>query len=361
MRFTSVAAVAGVAVGVAGLLSAIAVSRGIQLEMQRALLAAVPHISVFRADGADVRGWGELSEKLAAITGVKEVNAHVDIPAALISESGTHLGFLQVGEVEPGDRPRLVIGVELAARAELAPGMTATLMTADDSVPVSSEVEIVGLESTGNYEADLRTMTASRADILRLTGQDEFLPESLAVALADPSYPRAASDDVRAAVGDEYRVVDWQEANRPLFSALELERRAAFIILGLIIAIAALNITTTQALLVAERRLDIAVLRTCGARGRDVAAIFLFEGLALGAAGLAMGMVLGAAAIWGANYFSLISLDPEVYSIGQVALVPQVTDAVWIAAAVLILSLAATLYPALSAARMKPMENLRSA
>ena len=239
----------------------------------------------------------------------------------------------------------------MAARADLVPGMTATLLTANDAAPVSSEVEIAGVEKTGSYEADLRTIKAGRADILRLTGRDEFLPESLAVTLADPAEPSKAAAAVRAAAGEEYRVVDWQEANRPLFSALELEKRAAFIILGLIIAIAALNITTTQALLVAERRLDIAVLRTCGARSRDVAAVFVVEGLALGAAGLVMGTVLGLAAIWLATYFTLISLDPEVYAIGQVTLTPGFRDAVWIAGAVLLLSLAATLYPAVSAAR----------
>ncbi len=361
MRFTSIAAVAGVAVGVAGLLTAIAVSRGIQFEMQRALLAAVPHISVFRADGADMNGWQELSDKLAAIPGVTGVDARVDIPAALVSESGTHLGMLQAGEVEAGSRPRVTIGIEMAARAELVPGMSATLLTADDTAPVSSEVEIAGVIKTGSYEADLRMIKASRSDIMRLTGREEFLPDSLAVHIADPADPSGAAAAVRAAAGEEYRVVDWQEANRPLFSALELERRAAFIILALVVAIAALNITTTQVLLVAERRLDIAVLRTCGARGRDLTAIFLFEGLILGAAGLALGLVIGVATILAANHFSFISLDPEVYSIGQVTLVPQISDAVWIAAAVLLLSFAATLYPALSAARLKPMDNLRSA
>ncbi|HSI89263.1 MAG TPA: FtsX-like permease family protein [Pyrinomonadaceae bacterium] len=362
-RFTSIAAIAGITLGVASLLFALALSRGFQLEMHRALLASTPHISIFPSDGKSFQNWEQARESIRAIRGVREATPQTEIPGAIISDTGTHIALLQVSSDQVGtaEAVGVTLGVELAARAGLEVGMTTTLLIARGSENVAtSEVIIAGIERTGNFDADLRMIRADPADIARLTGEDEFVPDSLAVRLHDPLESESAAAAIRELVGSRYRVVDWQEANRPLFAALTLERRAAFIIIGLIIAVAVLNITTTLALLVAERRLDIAVLRTCGARGRELAGIFVVEGLILGMAGLVIGGVLGLGAIAFSNYFGVINLDPEVYAVGRIVLETRVYDLAWIAAAVLGLSIAATLYPAITAARLKPMENLRN-
>jgi lipoprotein-releasing system permease protein len=156
-----------------------------------------------------------------------------------------------------------------------------------------------------------------------------------------------------------YKVVDWQEANQPLFAALSLERRVALAIISLIIFVAALNITTTLALLVSERRLDIAVLRTCGARARNLVFIFLLEGLLLGSVGIFCGVVLGLVGCFAGNYFEAVSLSKEVYSLSYVPFRPNLENILMIIFIALLLCLAATVYPASKASRIKPLENLR--
>jgi cell division protein FtsX len=114
----------------------------------------------------------------------------------------------------------------------------------------------------------------------------QFTPSVLSVSVADIYRANETAENIRKTLGENFRVVDWQEANRPLFAALSLERKVAFAVIALIIFVAALNITTTLALLVGERRSDIAVLRTCGARSRSLMTIFLLEGVFLAFAGI---------------------------------------------------------------------------
>jgi lipoprotein-releasing system permease protein len=141
---------------------------------------------------------------------------------------------------------------------------------------------------------------------------------------------------------------------------MSLERKAVFTVISLIIALAVLNITTTLALLVEERRLDIAVLRTCGARARMIAMIFLAQGAITALAGLVAGAALGVTAVAAANYWELISLSEEVYMVGEVRLAMAQADILFIAGSVAGLSILASLYPAWAASRVKPMENLRN-
>jgi lipoprotein-releasing system permease protein len=299
---------------------------------------------------------------IAELPGIREASPRTEIPAALVTETGTHLALLQTrpGHEERPEALQITIGIELAARAGLEPGMSTTILTAQTPDRIhSSEVLIAGLERTGNFDADLRTIRATTDSIARLTGDGEFIPDALAVRLEDPFGSETTAEVIREMIGPGYRIVDWQEANRPLFAALTLERRAAFIIIGLIIAVAVLNVTTTLSLGVVERRLEIAVLRTCGARGRELAGIFVADGVFLGAVGLSIGVAAGLGSVALANYFGIINLDPEVYSVGRVVLEPRASDVAWIAAGVLGLSIAATLYPAISAAKLKPMENFR--
>jgi lipoprotein-releasing system permease protein len=139
-----------------------------------------------------------------------------------------------------------------------------------------------------------------------------------------------------------------------------LERKAALAIISLIIFIAALNITTTLALLVNERRLDIAILRTSGARTRSLMTIFLLEGLFLGFTGIFFGVALGLFGCLIGNYFKIISLPEEVYSLSYIPLRPEISNILLIIFIAVFLCLVATLYPALKASRIRPLENLRT-
>jgi lipoprotein-releasing system permease protein len=154
-------------------------------------------------------------------------------------------------------------------------------------------------------------------------------------------------------------MVDWQEANRPLFTALAFERRIGIIIIALIVLIAALNITTTLIMIVAERRRDIAILGAMGATTRSIMSIFIFEGAIVGMVGAVAGVALGAIAIVITNRYRLISLPADVYSISNVPLTLHIWDLALAALVALAISIVATIYPARAAARVRPAEMLR--
>ncbi|MDQ6652616.1 MAG: FtsX-like permease family protein, partial [Acidobacteriota bacterium] len=166
---------------------------------------------------------------------------------------------------------------------------------------------------------------------------------------------------VKELLGSSYITVDWQEANRPLFTALAFERRIGVVIIALIILIAALNITTTLILVVMERRRDIAILNAMGATSKSIMSIFVVEGAIVGLLGAFIGVSLAAIAIVVANHFQLISLPGDVYSISNVPLNLNLRDIFFAALIAFALSILATLYPARAAASIRPAEMLRDA
>jgi lipoprotein-releasing system permease protein len=219
-------------------------------------------------------------------------------------------------------------------------------------------VRVVGLFRSGLYEYDSAWTYLSLDAVEGLVGAR---PSTAVVSIeARDIY---ASDEVarrvRAAMGAGWTTVDWREANRALFDALALERRTVALIIMLVTVVAALNITTTLALVVIERRADIAVLAALGARPLGVTLVFVTEGAIVGAVGALAGVVTGLAACAAAERFHLVRLPPDVYSIASVPLHPHAGDVLLAALAAFAVSLIATIYPALQASRVRPAEVLR--
>jgi lipoprotein-releasing system permease protein len=183
----------------------------------------------------------------------------------------------------------------------------------------------------------------------------------ISVQVRDVDDIRQVADSVRLALGSKYTTIDWQQANQPLFTALALERRMGLFIIGLIIAIATLNITTMLILVVVERRRDIAILNALGARRKGIMTLFVIEGAVIGAAGALGGAVLGLLACMVGNYYKLVSLPSDVYSISNVPFNPKAGEILLAALIAFALSVLATIYPARAAARMRPVETLRDA
>ena len=167
--------------------------------------------------------------------------------------------------------------------------------------------------------------------------------------------------NVKIQLGSSYTTVDWQEANRPLFTALALERRMGLFIVGLIILIAMLNITTMLILVVVERRRDIAILNAMGASKISLTALFVIEGAIIGSLGALIGVLLGVAACVIGNRYKLVSLPADVYSISSIPFRPQLAEISLAVLTAFILSVIATIYPARAAASMRPAETLRDA
>lgn len=369
-RFTEIAAIVGISVGVASLIVAQSLARGFQDEMRDKILANTAHVSVFLKDGSEIFNWREISENLKQDENVIEVTPTTFESAIL---SGANSSSYAVIKTENGkwktendksaDSPDAIsvkIGAELAEKNNLKIGDEVDLITfVDETTPKISRVLVEDVFNTGLYEYDSIWINISTENFNKISGKTKYTPKSLSISVRDIYKANETAAKIRAKLGENFRVLDWQEANQPLFSALSLERKVSLAIISLIIFIAVLNITTTLALLVNERKLDIAVLRTCGAKTRSLVFVFLFEGLFLGFLGIFSGVLLGLLACFLGNYFRFINLPAEVYSLNYIPFHADfwnVLITVLIAAA---LCLAATIYPAFRASKIKPSENLR--
>ena len=285
----------------------------------------------------------------ASSVGAKDVEAKVDEANAS-------------KDVEPVP---VVLGEELAERTGLARVgdegwvLSGTVTQASGTYePRARRVRVVGLFRSGLYEYDSTWTYLGLDAVARVAGAR---PDSVVISVEarDLYESGALARRLRASLGEGWTAVDWSETNRPLFEALALERRTVALIIMLITIVAALNITTTLALVVVERRADIAVLVALGARARGVTLVFMLEGAIVGAVGALAGVALGLAACFAADRFHLVRLPADVYSLSAVPLHPHAWDVLVPALAAFVVSLLATLYPARQAARIRPAEVLR--
>jgi len=372
-RFTSLVAVVGIAAGVASLILAQALARGFSDEMQDKILANTAHVSVFQIDGAEISNWQTIKANLEKSKNIEAISPTTYESAVIAGAQATSYAVLraienrQPPEENKDQRPKtedqlveISLGKELAEKMNLKIGDWAEIITLEnESAPTTRKVLVKEIFQTGLYEYDATWIRISTENFARLKTENNFTPTVLIVSLKDIYRANETADEIRQILGGGFKVVDWQEANRPLFAALSLERKVALAIISLIIFIAALNITTTLALLVGERRLDIAVLRTCGATAKSIIFIFLLEGLLLGIAGIFFGVVFGLLGCFLGNYFRIINLSAEVYSLHYIPFHPNTETILLIILIAVLLCLAATVYPAWRASRIKPLENLR--
>jgi len=363
-RFTASVAVVSLAVGVASLLLAQAIAAGFSSEMQSKLLANTPHISVFMKDGSRISESNEVIDKITGQPGVVSVTPSAYESAVLFGETSAEYAVIRTDHGLPAPASdghiSVLLGDELAARSGVAAGDAVRMMIFGDEGTHETNVSVVGTFRTGLFEYDSTWVKIAPLALARLRGEPTFTPGVLNVSVTDPFRSGEAAASIRNRLGDQFRVIDWQEANGPLFAALSAERRAATAVILLMVAIAAVNITTTLALVAGERRADVAVLRTCGISGRQVAAIFVLQGLILGAAGVAAGTLLGLGAAAAGNYFEILRLPAGVYSLGYIPLRLDTTAVLFTAFAALAVALLAAAFPAWRAKREKPLELLRT-
>lgn len=358
-RFTAAAAVIAIAAGVASLIVAQALGRGFQQEMRDRVIGSTAHVAVFRADGGEFENWRELRRGLAGIPGARQADATVYESVVLTGENGSSHAVLRVWvDGHLGDSS-ISVGSQLAKKLGLAVGDEANILTISSrDIGMPARPRVSNILETGVYDYDSSWIAATVEGYEKITG-GVFIPTVFSVYADDPDDAPALAERIKQFLGDQYTAVSWQEANRPLFAAMTLERRASLAVVLLIIMVAALNVATTIALLVSERRADIAVLRTCGAKTKSLVMMFLLQGTLLGGVGITIGLISGAASCFLINHYGLISLPAEIYSISSVTLRPALGDAASAAAGSLVICLLASAYPAFRGSRIKPLDNLR--
>jgi lipoprotein-releasing system permease protein len=366
VRFTSGVAVAGIAAGVASLIIAQAISKGFSDEMRDKVLSNTAHITIYLEGDNQISNWEIIKARIEKIENIETFEPTSYESAVISTANASSYAVLRVQSSESkvqGSESgvRLSMGRDLAEKLKLKIGDEAEIITLEnEKTAKNSMVQITDIFETGLYEYDSTWVFADEKNYLKLKQLDKFSPKVFSVGVRDIYNVRETTDQIRQRLGTGFRVLDWQAANKPLFAALSLERKVSFAIIWLIIAIAVLNITTTLTLLVAERRLDIAVLRTCGAKTKSLVMIFLFEGIILSLTGIIAGVIIGLTVCLTGNYFRLISLSKEVYSLNHIPFRIDFLNVLIIIGLTFLLSVSAIVYPALKVTRIKPLENLRT-
>jgi len=372
-RATSVAAILGIAMGVAALIVAFALSNGFRDEMREKILQGTAHLSVVRADGRPLENYSELASQVKQVDGVVAASATTYDGALVrgtkgssyavirgVEKDAVHASWLREGSFGPlfetSSNPSAVVGADLASRIGLSLGDVFQVQPANDSTP--RRLRVAGVFSSGLFEYDSTWIYVSMETASEFAGNNHAA-SVMSVQVNDVDNVKQVSADISKTLGNSYTIIDWQQANQPLFAALALERRMGLFIIGLIIAIATLNITTMLILVVVERRRDIAILNALGATRTGVMLLFIIEGAVVGAIGAAVGVAIGFIACAIGNHYKLVSLPADVYSISNVPLIARPTEMLIAALVAFLLSVLATIYPARAASRMRPVEALR--
>jgi lipoprotein-releasing system permease protein len=350
------------------------------------VLSIQPHVLLARLDGP-IADWQGLRERLAAEDAVTRIAPVAYAQAVVRSPSGVSGVFLKsfdplhppkvladplASQDSPSPRgdtelplPRVFLGKVLAETLKVAPGETVYLLvmgrndTPGLRLPEMHRFMVSGFFSTGMHEYDKSLAFAPLADVQGLAGLGQavsgleiFVKDIFA---ADPFAVRTGT-----ALGYPYWCRSWMQMNRNFFTSLRQQKAMMFIILILIILVAAFNIASALIMMTTQKRRDIAILKTMGANRGSIARIFAFKGLLIGASGTAAGTLLGTLGCQVLKRYQFVELPPDVYFFTTLPVSLRASDVLTIVATTLALCLAASLYPALRAARLDPVAAIRS-
>jgi lipoprotein-releasing system permease protein len=406
-RFVSLIAIislAGIAIGTFTLSVALSVMSGFEIDLRGRLLAFTPQITVERSDGG-VWNPAQLEQKIAALPGVAAVAPFLtsQVMAVSSAESGTpglvSGGILRgvpprgnavlkelkdtlengtladletthpVTIVDKGVKrvvqlPGAILGKSLAFDLGVRPGDPVILISpaslgAGIGPPRLKRFVVTGFFHSGMFEDDNTLIFVALQDGRALLADDSSLESGLELRLVNLFDAPAIRDRIAEMAGPDFDVKDWTTANAPLFAALKLEKFTYFMVLLLIVLVAAFNIIATLVMVVMERRREVAIVRAMGARAGSVASIFLCEGAALGIIGTVLGVGAGFVVAYLVGKYHLIHLPADMFMVSAVPVELNPWNFILVAAAAIVLCLAAAIYPALQAARLSPVEVIR--
>jgi lipoprotein-releasing system permease protein len=394
----TIISIAGVAAGVASLIIALAITNGMRRDLQDRLLSSTAHVQLMRVASDGIRGWRELTARLEQLPHVKAASPGL-YEQVLISHGARSGGALIEGIVPAQERrvsdllsnvtlgsaasletsaaleqplqgnqnqapPPIVIGRDLADTIDARVGTTILVtspqgeLTPLGVIPKWQRFRVVGIFHSGFYQYDSSMAFTSLADAQRLFGEPDVV-SVISFKVDDLDRADQIGRSIEQAAGPGFLTTNWMEENRPLFRALKLEQIVTFIVIGLIVCVAALNILTALTMMVMEKTRDIAVMMSFGVQPRQVRTIFLLQGLLIGFTGTVLGLIAGYTLSWLGGHYRFIQLSAEVYSIDYLPFAARWTDGLIVAGVSLAVSLLATLYPSSSAARILPAEALR--
>jgi lipoprotein-releasing system permease protein len=380
----------GVTVGVMAVIIALAVMTGLQQTLRDRILGSQPHIYVSRPGGID--DYKDEVAKLRAMPRVTGV-APAMIGKALISSSRdedfiTLKGIdpalepsvtdiarvMQTGTLAAIERPAavssdgvaldgIVLGRDLADKLGVMVGDSVRVTTPQGRLsplgmsPAVRRLRVAGIFSLGLYEFD-STYGFISIDLARRLF-DKQQVDFIQLHVDDIYQAPVIAREVSNRLGDQYYAQDWGQMNKALFSALTLEKLAVSMAIGLIVIVAALNIVASLILLVMEKHRDIAILKTMGGSARSVTAVFMLQGLLIGAIGTGVGSALGLAVSYLCNKYELIRVPTDVYQVSYMPFIVLPLDFAIVVTVAVLICFVATIYPSRQAARLDPATALR--
>jgi lipoprotein-releasing system permease protein len=393
LSLISVIAIGGVVIGVSALIVIMGVMTGLQNDLREKILIGSPDVRVL-SYGSDMvmKDWKPILEKSRAEPGVVAAAPFV-LTKALVgaghqySDGAYVMGIVPEGEGGPpvtsirshatagdfrfattdGKQRGAVVGARLANRLGVYPGSDSiTLTTVGSEVspvtgtPIPREVhlEVTGVFDTGMYEYDNGYVFVSLPVAQELAGLKSDVT-GLELRTTGRWIAPAIASHLAKVLGYPYRTEDWQSQNNSLFQALKLEKLGMSFILMLIIVVAAFNIVGTLTMVVTDKTKEIGILRAMGMPARSIRRIFLAQGFLIGLFGTVLGLLVGIGAALALDRLKLIPLDPQVYFIDHLPVARQPLDIAVTAVASLAIAALATIYPALQASRLLPVEAMR--
>ena len=376
----------GVTVGVMALVIALAIMTGLQQELRDRILGAMAHVYVWHTGGID--DYRAEVARLKQVPGVIGAAPAAIGKALISSERGDMFitvkgidpefepdvteiaGAMTGGSLDdlkpknPDDLPGIVIGHNLAGSIGAFVGDTVTLLTPQGPLtpmgmmPRQLRFTVVGTFRLGFLEFDSTYGFVSLDNAAKLTGLAPV--DHMELRVADVYDAPHVANEITEMLGSQYTSQDWSDMNQSLYSALYLEKIAMGLGIGLIVAVAALNIVASLILLVMEKTRDIAILKTMGASARSVMLIFLIQGMVIGLVGTLVGASLGAGISHLLDRYRIISIPGDVYQVTYLPFRVQPWDLASIVVGAVIVCFFATLYPSRQAAKLDPAQALRS-
>jgi lipoprotein-releasing system permease protein len=386
LRLVTLLAVIGVAAGVCTLVIALAMNTGFRQAIRDRLLSVTAHVNLKPLGPDGIHDYREKMAELSGVPGVRSIEPAI-YNTVLLSAGGRAAGVVLKG-VDPklelqasgalknivaGSAsfapdatgvPALLIGHILSEEKKISVGDYVTLtspqgnLTPFGMLPRSRQFHVTGVYDSGfyDYDANWAFVTIESGQKLAGVGDVVSLLEVRVDKLDDAPAVEAA---LLRRAGDGFIATTWMDENQALFRALSLEKLVTALFIGLITFVAGLNILVVLTMTVTERARDIAVLMALGTRRAQIRRVFVLQGLVVSITGTVVGLLVGYGFAWTANHWQLIPLNPEIYAIPYVPFHGNGFDAIWIAVMALAISVAATIVPARSAARILPVEILR--
>lgn len=396
----TILAIVGIAVGVMALIVVLSVMRGFDHDLKARILGGQAHVVIYRQD-AKFQNYPVVMEQVAKVKNVEAVTPFIYTQVMLRTGSGVSGAILRGVDPETGadvvsmledvafdidsgnvhapvvseesgfKYPGIVLGTELARNLRAGIGdivyviSPQGMLSPAGHMPSMKAFVLTDTFTSGLYEFDQTVAYTSLAEAQSITRMGDNV-SGLELKVRDVNHADVVARDVEAKLGGGYPywVRDWMRMNQNLFTALKLERVVMFVILTLIVLVAAFNVASSLIMMVMGKTKDIAILKAMGASGGSIRKIFVFAGMMIGVVGTVIGVILGIILCFILSRINIYELAPDIYYFTDKLQLPvrmEVTDIVVIVIAALVICFLATLYPSWQAARLKPVEAVRYA